>query len=104
MTDPIATLRAYLEGPMVGTLEAALQFNEACAAVVELERRAKIEARLDEWLAADTARDVRFRRLANGAYSVRLVSHWEGFPPSSTGGGPDYHTALEAALNAAGAP
>lgn len=86
--DPIATLRAYSNPRDAGPL---------LEAIAELERRARIEARRDAFL----AKGGRLRHEFDGTYHGAALSlgarTWLGADS-------DYHTALEAALNAAGAP
>lgn len=100
MTDPIATLRVYSD---------ATASADGLEALAELERRARIEARRDAWLAKDPwpgvdgdYRHVRHVKTDDGSHHVEL---WGSRRYGAyCGRGPDYHTALESALNAAGAP
>lgn len=73
---------------------------EAEQAVVELERRARIEARRDAWLAADENRHVCHRHGGIGLWTM----HEGRRKLLGLGEGPNSHAQLEAALNAAGAP
>jgi hypothetical protein len=97
MTDLIATLRAYL-----GNTNDMLLYNEAVGALIELERRARIEARRDSYLASKPG--------LRCAHRIEGGFHWICFfvlgerQKRPVFDGPDYHTALESALNAVGAP
>lgn len=91
VTDLIATLRTAMGND--GDIDAGF------AALDELERRARIEARRDTWLKTDSRYSV-FARVVDGRYYVTLSDGTRSVGAKGTG--PDYWTALEAALNAAG--
>jgi hypothetical protein len=71
------------------------------AAIAELERRARIEARRDAYLSRFWPDDIR-HLYDRGSHIVQVYDHDDHMVASGTG--PDYHTALERALDAAGAP
>ncbi len=92
--DPIATLRRlWIDGGEPG--------DYSDLALAELERRARIEARRDAFL--DDCRVVEIRHFIDvGMHTVHIQGL--GYTRLVSASGPDYHIALEAALNAAGAP
>jgi hypothetical protein len=99
VTDPIATLRELAKecGPSPwGVL--------IMPALAEIERRARIEARRDS-AAADGWSSIHKRNVSPHP-GLPIADHYVYIfaPRPASGTGPDYHTALEAALNAAGAP
>jgi hypothetical protein len=123
MTGPMLSLREYV---------AALGMKPACdvgrsvernamAAIAELERRARIEARRDAWLVtkgriapgvccvehtsgpADEDSDTIEHTVDLTVLTLEAAATSGPFTLVGSGDGPDYHTALEAALNAAGA-
>lgn len=105
-TDPIATLRTIAEKhPAACDMyeRAGYNFREAIA---ELERRARIEARLDKYVGDPTRCRSAVFEVDGDTYRVAL---WEGrwddfYDDADFYSGPDRWSALEAALNAAGAP
>jgi hypothetical protein len=104
-TDPIAALRrAQEQSCMCGCLDSGPSDESmgGAAALAEFERRARIEARLHDWLESSSDHDVRVRRY-KGQFEVYLY-RYSSDERLSAGRSQDYWTAAEAALDAAGAP
>lgn len=100
MTYPIATLREFVSDD--GTFPSR---EDILAAIAELERRARIEARRDAWLASNAlSRTLSHEIDCDGIHTVTLMQRVRHAGVFWSAEGPDYWTALEAALNAAGAP
>lgn len=109
VTDPIATLRGATEPFLRDTWSDTRA--SVLAALAELERRARIEARRDAFAKGKDGFEAAWRPGAE-RMTLRWTTEWETHegaffghtPHAFSGDSPDYHTALEAALNAAGAP
>jgi hypothetical protein len=102
MTDPIATLRASAHDCLTPEHYGPC---EVCAALAEFERRARIEARRDAYAMNSGVAFVHRPPILTKTSAFGLEHHEVRIHGTRIGGrGPDYHTALEAALDAAGAP
>lgn len=104
LTDPIAALRrAQEQSCHCGCLDGgpSTESMGGGAALEELERRARIEARRDDFGASYVHKRDVSPRPGDPVAPHYVYLFTDG---GHSGVGPDYHSALEAALNAAGAP
>lgn len=102
MADPIDVLKEFFDS-YANEINYSIQLTDA---LTELERRRRVEKRLETWLKVPWHKVDYYRINKHNEHTVCLSTRYPT-GGSWTGGackGPDYWTAVDKALDAAGAP